>query len=78
MAHSTTKHHFEKDTETWSVLEKTLPEGARRMLQQALEYEIEEYLEKYASHTDEKGRRLIVKNGYHPPERLLLAWGPLL
>lgn len=77
MAHCTTEHHFEKDTDTWSVLEETLREGARRMLQQALENEIEEYLGKHASLTDEKGRRLVVKNGYHPARDIVTGLGPI-
>ena len=77
MAHCTTEHHFEKDTDTWSVLEETLREGARRMLQQALENEIEEYLGKHASLTDENGRRLVVKNGYHPARDIVTGIGPI-
>jgi transposase-like protein len=77
MAHCTTENHFEKDTDTWSVLEETLREGARRMLQQALENEIEEYLGKHACLTDENGRRLVVKNGYHPARDIVTGLGPI-
>ena len=47
------------------------------MLQQALEIEIEEYLEKHASLTDENGRRLVVKNGYHPAREIVTGLGPI-
>ena len=51
-----------------SVLEELLREGARKLLQQAIENEVEEYLVRYAQERDEQGRRLVVKNG-HLPER---------
>ncbi len=77
MAYTTEKHQLGKDTDTWSVLEETLREGARRMLKQALENEIDEYLEKHASLTDENGRRLVVKNGYHPAREIVTGIGPI-
>ena len=45
MKDSTTKNRFEKDTDTWSVLEKILRDGAQRMLIQAIENEIDEFIE---------------------------------
>jgi len=73
---TTTKKQFEKDTDTWSVLEKTLREGARKMLQQALENEITEYLAKHTTKIDENGHRLVVKNGYNPEREILTGLGP--
>ncbi len=46
------------------------------MLRQALEIEIEEYLQKH-SHTDENGHRLVVRNGYHPEREILTGIGPM-
>ena len=43
-------------------------EGARRMLAAALEAEVEDYLAAYAAERDERGRRLVVRNG-HARER---------
>lgn len=77
MDHCTTELDFAKDTDMWSVLEVTLREGARRMLQQALENEIDEYHEKHACHTDENGRRLVVKNGYHTARDIVTGIGPI-
>lgn len=77
MAHATTETDFGKETDTWSVLEQTLREGARRMLQQALELEVEEYLEKYSGQKDENGSRVVVKNGYHPERDLVTGVGPI-
>jgi len=77
MDHATTESDFEKETDTWTVLEQTLREGARRMLQQALELEVEEYLEKYSGARDATGKQLVVRNGYHPERELVTGVGPI-
>ena len=73
---TTTDNVFHEETESWSVLEKVLRQGAQKMLQQALENEIEEYLMKH-SQTDENGRRLVVRNGYHPERDIVTGIGPM-
>jgi transposase-like protein len=45
-----------------------LREGARRMLTQAIEAEVEAFLAAHAELTDDRGRRRLVRNG-HAPER---------
>lgn len=72
----TTEKPFIEEGETQSIIEKILREGARKMLQQALENEIEEYLMKY-SQTDKKGHRLVVRNGYHPQREIITGIGPV-
>ena len=42
MKESTQKVEFKKDTESWSIMEQIAREGARKMLQQALENEMQE------------------------------------
>jgi transposase-like protein len=49
-------------------LDQIVREGARRMLAAALEVEVDEYLAAYAAERDERGRRLVVRNG-HARER---------
>ena len=39
-------------------------EGARRMLAAALEAEVDAYLAAFAAERDERGRRLVVRNGH--------------
>jgi len=73
---TTTETGFFEDTSNWSSLEIVLREGARKMLQQALEIEIEEYLQKH-SQTDENGHRLVVRNGYHPEREIVTGIGPM-
>ena len=49
-------------------LDAIVREGARRMLAAALEAEVDDYLVAYAAERDERGRRLVVRNG-HAHER---------
>jgi len=77
MTHATTETDIGKEIDTWSVLEQTLREGARRMLQQALELEVAEYLEKHSGQRDENGKQMVVKNGYNPERELITGVGPI-
>jgi putative transposase len=51
-----------------SDLDQIVREGARRMLAAALEAEVDDYLAAHAAERDERGRRLVVRNG-HARER---------
>jgi putative transposase len=61
-----------------NIFENTLREGARRLLQRAIENEVEEYLQKLQEERDEKGRRVIVRNGYLPERFVQTGIGPIL
>ena len=54
-----------------------LREGARQMLQQAIEGEVADYLAKHRAAVDEHGRRLVVGNGRLPQRELTTGIGPL-
>lgn len=58
-------------------LEGLLRNGAREMLQRAIENEVTEYLEKGASLKDENGRRLVVRNGSMPERELVTGIGKI-
>lgn len=60
-----------------SILEELLREGARKLLQQAIENEIGEYLERYAHERDEDGRKLVVKNGHSPLRDIVTGLGQI-
>jgi putative transposase len=47
-----------------STLDEICREGARRMLAAALELEVDEYLAGLVDELDERGRRLVVRNGH--------------
>jgi putative transposase len=49
-------------------LDEILKEGARKMLQAAIEAEVAEFINKYSSYVDGNGRRIVTRNG-HMPER---------
>lgn len=57
-----------KTPEPTDILSEICRDGARKMLQQALEREIAEYLERHQHLVDEEGMRLVVRNG-HMKER---------
>lgn len=60
-----------------SVLDEIVREGARRMLQAALEAEVAEFIDQASDAVDADGRRLVVRNGYLPERELATGAGPL-
>jgi putative transposase len=54
-----------------------LREGARRMLMQAIEAEVEIFLTAHGSLVDEQGRRRLVRNGHAPERQIQTGIGPL-
>jgi len=55
-----------------SLIDEIVREGARRMLAAALQAEVAAYIATHAEQLDERGRRLVVRNG-HAEERQLLT-----
>lgn len=62
---------------TRSALEETLRDGARKMLQEAIESEVIEYVQQLQNHRDENNRRLVTRNGHLPARDLLTGIGPI-
>lgn len=60
-----------------SILDQIVRDGARKMLQAALEDEVNAFLETHASKVDSNGRRLVVRNGYMPTRELVTGAGNL-
>ena len=50
-------------------------EGARRMLAEALRAEVDADIAQYVEERDERGRRLVVRNGSHQARRVLTSAG---
>jgi transposase-like protein len=65
------------DTPARDVLTEVLRQGARRMLGQAIENEVAEYVQAYADQRDAAGRRLVVRNGHMPPRAIQTGLGPI-
>jgi len=51
--------------------------GAQEMLTAALEHEVQSFLEGCGDRRDEKGNRLVVRNGYLPSRKIVTGAGPL-
>lgn len=60
-----------------NLLEETLKEGARRLLQQAIEMEVEEYIQSHRNETDSQGKRRVIRNGYLPEREIQTGLGKL-
>ena len=52
-----------------SLIDEIVREGARRMLAEALQAEVDAYIAAFAAERDENGRRLVVRNGYRQGAR---------
>lgn len=60
-----------------SALEEVLRHGARRMLQEAIEQEVLEYIESCQCLKNENSRRLVTRNGHLPARNILTGIGPI-
>jgi transposase-like protein len=58
-----------------SLIDGIVRDGARRMLAAALEAEVDAYLAEFAGERDERGRRLVVRNGHAQPRQVSTAAG---
>ena len=58
-------------------LSELLGEGAQRIIRQAVEAELEAFLEGYTADHDAQGRRAVVRNGYLPSREVLTGVGPV-
>ena len=64
-------------TQSGSLIDEIVREGARRMLAAALEAEVNQYIAELAAETDELGHRLVVRNGRHRPRTVATAAGAI-
>jgi transposase-like protein len=62
-------------SDSTSLIDQIVREGARRMLAEALQAEVDAYIAAYAGQRDEHGHRLVVRNGYHEPREVLTSAG---
>jgi transposase-like protein len=58
-----------------SLIDEIVREGARRMLAEALQAEVDAYIAAFAGGRDDNGRRLVVRNGYHQSRDVLTSAG---
>ncbi len=60
-----------------SPLDDLVRQGAQKMLQAALESEVDAFLARYEDRPVEKGNCLVVRNGRLPSREILTGAGPL-
>ena len=58
-------------------LTELLRDGAQRLIQQAVEAELCELLERYAGQVNSEGRSAVVRNGYLPEREVVTGIGPV-
>ena len=58
-----------------SLIDEIVREGARRMLVEALQAEVDAYIARFSGERDERGHRLVVRNGHHEPREVLTSAG---
>jgi putative transposase len=65
------------DLSTRDALTEILQAGAQKMLKAAIEQEVTEYINDRTDLLDEKGRRMVVRNGSLPEREILTGVGPV-
>ena len=63
------------DSSGSSLIDEIVRDGARRMLAEALQAEVDAYIAQFVGERDERGRRLVVRNGSHQPREVLTSAG---
>jgi transposase-like protein len=58
-----------------ALIDELVREGARRMLAEALQAEVDDYIARFVHERDEHGRRLVVRNGSHQAREVLTSAG---
>jgi transposase-like protein len=68
---------FREQFDGRSALDGIVRQGAQKMLQTAIDTEVEEFLREHAARKDANGSRFVVRNGYLPSREVLTGAGPL-
>lgn len=71
---------FQPATTPIDPLTEVLREGAKKMLQAAINEEVEDYLSQFTNRRDAEGKRLVVRNGLAPKRSIQMhlgRWYPL-
>jgi len=58
-------------------LDEVVRQGARELVQRAVEVEVELFLERYQYLMDDRGHRQVVRNGYRPVRTIVTGAGPV-
>jgi putative transposase len=69
--------NFREQFEGRDLLDQLVRRGAQQMLQQAIEAEVQEFLDQHHQRHDEDGKRLVVRNGHKPSRKIVTGAGAL-
>jgi putative transposase len=69
--------HFREHFEGRGLLDQVVRRGAQQMLQQAIEAEVQGFLQQQDGRRDADGNRLVVRNGYQPARKIMTGAGAL-
>ena len=64
-------------TVTLLPLDEVVRQGARQLVQRAVEVEVDLFLERYQYLMDDQGHRQVVRNGYRPVRTIVTGAGPV-
>jgi putative transposase len=59
------------------VLTAILRDGAQRLLAQAIDAEVTDWIDRHAEVVDDHGHRQVVRNGHHPARTIVTGVGPV-
>jgi putative transposase len=59
------------------VLTEILRDGAQRLLAQAIDAEVAEWIDRHTEVVDDAGHRQVVRNGHHPARTIVTGVGPV-
>lgn len=68
---------FREQFEDRSPLDELVREGARRMLQEAINAEVDGFIDQHRDRRDDEGRRLVVRNGHLPARKIMTGAGQI-
>jgi transposase-like protein len=68
---------FREQFERCDMLDEIVHRGAQQLLQQAIDVEVQQFIERYRQRCDSRGNRLVVRNGHKPPRKILTGAGSL-
>lgn len=68
---------FRRQFDDQRPLDELVREGARRMLQEAINAEVDAFIDEHRHRVDDAGRRLVVNNGSLPERTILTGAGPI-
>jgi putative transposase len=69
--------NFREQFEGRALLDQLVRTGAQQVLQQAIESEVQEFLQEHQQHRDAEGKRLVVRNGHKPARQIVTGAGTL-